>query len=373
MPSPTETAAPIRLVDLIAQYETIKPEIDEALQRVIESAAFVGGPFVAAFEARFAKFCGVMHGVGVSSGTTALHLLLETLDIGDGDEVITVPNTFIATVEAIVQTGAKPVFVDVDETTLNMNPALLEEAITDRTRAILPVHMYGQIADMDPILEVAGRHDLLVIEDAAQAHGAEYKGRRAGQFGVAATFSFYPGKILGAFGDAGGIVTQDEALADRARRLADHGRTDHYLHERSGFNYRMAGIQAAVLDVKLKHLEGWLETRREKARLYGDLLSENVASVPLEAEGCRHVYTYYVIRTPFRKAIQEKLAASEIATGVHYPTPLHLQPAFSDRGNSRGQFPVTEAASEQILSLPLFAELADQDIERICDLVNSVA
>lgn len=369
----TPAAARVPFLDLVAQYESIKPEIDEAIQRVIDRAAFAGGPFVTQFENAFAEFQGVGHGVGVSSGTSALHVLFEALGIGAADEVITVPNTFIATVETIVQTGAKPVFVDVDDTTLSLEPGLLESAITDRTKAIVPVHLYGQIADMDPILEIAKRHDLLVVEDAAQAHGAEYKGRRAGQFGVAATFSYYPGKILGAFGDAGGVVTNDADLADRTRRLADHGRTDHYLHERSGFNYRMDGIQAAVLEVKLRHLEGWIEARRRKARLYGELLSDRIASTPVEADGCRHVYTYYVIRTHRREAIRDRLSEAGIATGIHYPTPLHLQPAFSEFGYKQGQFPVSEAAAGQILSLPLFAELADEDIERICELVNSLA
>jgi dTDP-4-amino-4,6-dideoxygalactose transaminase len=373
MASTPAAASEIRFIDLVAQYESIKPEIDAAIQSVINRAAFIGGPSVSEFEQSFAKYCGVSYGVGASSGTTALHLLLETLGIGAGDEVITVPNTFIATVEAIVQTGATPVFVDVDEVTLNMNPALLESAITERTKVILPVHLYGHIADMDPILEIADRHDVMVVEDAAQAHGAEYKGRRAGQFGIGATFSFYPGKILGAFGDAGGIVTQDADLADKAQRLADHGRTDHYQHERSGYNYRMDGIQAAVLEVKLKHLEEWLETRREKAQLYAELLSGDVAQAPTEVEGCRHVYTYYVIRTPIRQKIQDTLKALGIPTIVHYPMPLHLQPAFGDLGYSRGQFPVTESATEQILSLPLYAELADQDIERICGLINGLA
>ena len=373
MASTTTETSEIRFIDLVAQYETIKTEVDEAIQSVIDRAAFAGGPFVAEFEKSFAEYCGVEHGVGVSSGTTALHVLLETLDIGAGDEVITVPNTFIATVETIVQTGATPVFVDVDEATLNMDPALLEDAITERTKAIIPVHLYGQIADMDPILEIAERHGLFVVEDAAQAHGAEYNGRRAGQFGVGATFSFYPGKILGAFGDAGGIVTRDGKIADLARRLSDHGRTDHYQHARSGYNYRMDGIQAAVLKVKLRHLEGWLESRREKARLYTELLSADVARTPLEAKGRRHVYTYYVIRTPIRQQIQETLGTSDIATIVHYPMPLHLQPAFGNVGYKKGQFPVTESASGQILSLPLFAELADQDIERICGLVNALA
>jgi len=369
------TAAPasdIPFIDLVAQYETIKPEIDEAMQNVIGKAAFVGGPFVAEFERAFAEYCGVEHGIGVSSGTTALHVVLEALGIGEGDEVVTVTNTFIATAEAIVQTGAKPVFVDVDDTTLSMNPALLEEAITPRTKAIMPVHLYGHITDMDPIMEIANRHNLRVIEDAAQAHGAEYKGKRAGQFGDAATFSFYPGKILGAFGDAGGIVTGDADLAGQIRSLSDHGRTDHYMHQRSGFNYRIAGIQAAVLNVKLKYLETWLEARRAKARLYSSLLSDSVASTPVEADDCRHVHTYYVIRTPIREQIQNKLREEGIPTIVHYPTPLHLQPAFGDTGYKSGQFPIAERASGQILSLPLYAELADEDIERICEIVNSL-
>lgn len=369
------TTAPtsnLPFIDLVAQYETIKPEIDEAIQSVINRAAFAGGPFVTSFEKAFAAYQGVGHGVGVSSGTTALHVILESLDIGPGDEVITVTNTFIATAEAIIQTGAKPIFIDVDDTTLSLNPAALEDAITPRTKAIMPVHLYGLIADMDPIMAIAEKHGLLVIEDAAQAHGAEYKGKRAGQFGDAATFSFYPGKILGAFGDAGGIVTQDEQLAGKARSLSDHGRTDHYMHAKSGYNYRMDGIQAAVLEVKLKHLEDWIEARRRKARLYSSLLSDKIVSTPVEADGCRHVYTYYVVRTPIRQKIQEKLSASGIPTIVHYPTPLHLQPAFNDLGYKDGQFPIAEAASGQILSLPLYAELADEDIERICDLINSL-
>jgi dTDP-4-amino-4,6-dideoxygalactose transaminase len=370
------TTAPtsnLPFIDLVAQYEAIKPEIDDALQSVIGQAAFIGGPFVAGFEEAFAQFQGVSHSVGVSSGSTALHVLLEALEIGQGDEVITVTNTFIATAEAIVQTGATPVFIDVDDTTLSLNPAALEDAITPRTRAIMPVHLYGLIADMNPILEIAKKHNLLVIEDAAQAHGAEYKGKRAGQFGIGATFSFYPGKILGAFGDAGGIVTQDEDLANRIRSLSDHGRTDHYMHAKSGYNYRMAGMQAAVLEVKLRHLEDWIEARRRKARLYSSLLSDRIVSTPVEVDGCKHVHTYYVIRTPIRERIQEKLSASGIPTIVHYPTPLHLQPAFSDLGYSEGQFPIAEAASGQILSLPLYAELADEEIERICELINSLA
>ena len=370
--STTAPTSNLPFIDLVAQYETIKPEIDDAIQSVINRAAFAGGPFVREFESAFADYQGVAHGVGVSSGTTALHLLLEALELGEGDEVITVTNTFIATAEAIIQTGAKPVFIDVDDTTLSLNPAALEDAITPRTRAILPVHLYGLIADMDPILDIAKRHDLYVVEDAAQAHGAEYKGKRAGQFGIGATFSFYPGKILGAFGDAGGIVTRDEDLANRMRSLSDHGRTDHYMHAKSGYNYRMDGIQAAVLGVKLKHLEEWLEIRRKKARLYSSLLSDRIVSTPVEADGCRHVHTYYVIRTPIREKIQKKLSASGIPTIVHYPTPLHLQPAFSDLGYVEGQFPVAEAASGQILSLPLYAELADEEIERICDLINSL-
>lgn len=358
----------IRFIDLSAQYRTIQSEIDSAVQGVIDSTSFIGGQ---SFAGEFAAYCGVPYGVGASSGTTALHLAFAALGLGPGDEVITVPNTFIATVETILQTGARPVFVDVDPHTLNLDPGRLESAVTDRTRAIVPVHLYGQIADMDPILQIAEARNLLVIEDAAQAHGAEYRGKRAGQFGAAATFSFYPGKILGAYGDAGLVVTSDEDLARRMDMLANHGRTDKYTHEMAGYNYRMDGIQAAVLSVKLKHLEEWLERRRGIARLYDRLLAGSETQTPSELEGTRHVYTYYVIRSDRRADIQSALEEAQVDTVIHYPVPLHLQPACKDLGYTEGDFPVAEHEASRILSLPLYPELDEADVERIARCVSS--
>jgi dTDP-4-amino-4,6-dideoxygalactose transaminase len=363
----------VAFVDLIAQYASIKQEIDHAIQSVIDRAAFIGGPFVADFEREFAAFCGAARAVGASSGTSALHLGLQALGVGPGDEVITVPNTFIATVETIVQTGARPVFVDVDDETLNLDPGKLEQAITGRTKAIVPVHLYGRIADMAAILDIAGRRGLSVLEDAAQAHGAELAGRRAGTFGAAATYSFYPGKILGAFGDAGVVVTNSEDLAARMERLANHGRLDRYHHAESGYNYRLDGIQAAILSVKLRHLEGWIQKRKEKARLYGRLLSGSDVRTPVETAGQRHVHTYYVIRTRRRQAVQSALAEAGVDAIIHYPVPLHLQPAFEHLDYGRGCFPVAERAAEEILSLPLYPELPDATIERIAACVQGAA
>ncbi|MDP6779523.1 MAG: DegT/DnrJ/EryC1/StrS family aminotransferase [Candidatus Latescibacteria bacterium] len=360
----------VPLVDLGAQHRSIQSEIDAAIQDVIRDTAFIGGPHVQAFEEAFADFCGLPHGVGASSGTTALHLVFAALGLGPGDEVITVPNTFIATVEAITQTGAKPVFVDVDPESLNMNPSLLEAAVTPSTRAIVPVHLYGQIAAMDPIVEVARAYDLWVVEDGAQAHGAEYRGKRAGHFGAAVTFSFYPGKILGAYGDAGMVVTSDPDLAQKMKMLANHGRLDKYRHRMPAYNYRLDGIQAAILNAKLKHLEDWIELRREKARLYNSLLAEAGVRVPTEVENSRHVYTYYVIRTDARDAVQEALQGVGIDTVIHYPVPLHLQPAYEDLGYGKGDFPVAEENAERILSLPLYPELPDEQVRRIAEGVG---
>ena len=362
----------IPFIDLGAQYRSIQPDIDAAIQGVIRDTAFIGGPYVQAFEKAFADYCGLPCGVGTSSGTTALHLAFAALGIGPGDEVITVPNTFIATIETITQTGARPVFVDVVDESLNMDPEKLEAAITEKTRAIVPVHLYGQIADMDPILEVARAHDLRVVEDAAQAHGADYKKKRAGHFGVAATFSFYPGKILGAYGDAGIVVTSDPDLAIRMEMLANHGRLDKYKHRVPGYNYRMDGIQAAVLSVKLKHLDGWIQQRREKAQLYNRFFAESDIRTPGESGEARHVYTYYVIRTARRDAVLEALQKSEIGAIIHYPIPLHLQPAYRDLSYGEGDFPVAESAAGQILSLPLFPELEHAQIQSIADLVCRV-
>ncbi len=362
---------PIPLIDLGAQHRSIQNEIDDAIQSVIRDTAFIGGAYVQAFEEAFATYCNLPCGVGASSGTTALHLVTAALGIGPGDEVITVPNTFIATAEAITQTGARPVFVDVEPETLNMDVTKLEAAITPSTRAVVPVHLYGHIADMDPIVEIARAHSLMVVEDAAQAHGAEYKKKRAGHFGAAATFSFYPGKILGAYGDAGMVVTHDPNLARRMQMLANHGRLDKYRHQMPAYNYRMDGLQAAILSVKLKHLDDWLQKRREKAQLYNRLFAETHIRTPFESGDARHVYTYYVIRTPERDAVQKALQGAGVDTVIHYPVPLHLQPAYRDLGYRAGDFPVAEAEANQILSLPLYPELGEEQIQNIADLVRS--
>lgn len=370
---PSEAAAgqAIPILDLYAQYSTIKTEIDTAMENVVRASAFAGGPFVDTFEKEFAAYCGVNHGVGVSSGTAAIELVLKALGVGPDDEVITVPNTFIATVESIVHVGATPVFVDVQEDTLNLDPDQLESAITPRTKAIIPVHLYGHLADMDPICDIAKRRDLLIVEDAAQAHGADYHDRRAGAFGVAATFSFYPGKILGAFGDAGIVLTHDEDLATRMRSMANHGRTGHYEHKLLGYNFRMGGLQAAVLSVKLRHLDEWIKKRREQSQLYARLLSSSSIRTPVEMEGCSHVHTYYVIRSVQRDRFIRALDEAQIGSGIHYPIPVHLQPAFADLGYAPGDFPVAEKAAGEILSLPIYAELADEQIERVVNVLNS--
>jgi len=368
---PKQPTTRIPILDLYAQYCTIKAEIDEAMERVVRASAFAGGPFVDTFQEEFAAYCGIGHGVGVSSGTTAIELVLKALGIGAGDEVITVPNTFIATAESIAHTGATPVFSDVLENTLNLDPEKLEAAITPRTKAIIPVHLYGHIAEMDSICDIAGKHGIPVVEDAAQAHGSEYHDRRAGAFGVAATFSFYPGKILGAFGDAGIVLTNDGDLAWRMRSMANHGRTDHHDHELLGYNFRMGGLQAAVLSAKLRHLDGWLKKRKEQSRLYARLLSDSSIRTPVELEGCDHVHTYYVIRSERRDQLKQTLNEADIESGIHYPIPVHLQPAFSDLGYSPGDFPVAERAAGEILSLPIYAELADEHIERVARVLTS--
>lgn len=361
----------VPFIDLLAQHQSLLPDIDNILSEVIQNTAFVGGPYVAQFESDFAEFCLLPAAVGTSSGTTALHLIFSALGIGAGDEVITVPNTFIATAETITQTGARPVFVDVEDDTLNMDPEKLEAAITDKTRAIVPVHLYGQMANMDPIMEIAKKHDLLIVEDAAQAHGAEYKGKRAGHFGAGATFSFYPGKILGAYGDAGMVVTKDQTLADKMESLANHGRLDRYTHFAPGYNYRMAGFQGAVLRVKLKRLEDWIVSRRKKADLYASHFDGSEIKVPVEASYSRHVYTYYVIRSERREQIQQALENADIASIVHYPVPLHLQPAYQDLGYKQGDFPVAEKAAQEILSLPLYPEMSDDMVVEVAKVTLS--
>lgn len=361
----------IPLVDLQAQYRSIKPDIDAAIQHVLESGQFALGPAVSDFEARFAQWCGASEAVGVNSGTSALHLALLAAGVGAGDEVITVPFTFVATVAAIEYAGARPVFVDVDPAFLTMDPARLEAAMTPRTKAIVPVHLYGQPADMDPILAVARRRGIPVIEDACQAHGAEYRGRRCGTLGLLGCFSFYPGKNLGAYGEGGAVVTDDASLAARIRLLRSWGEETRYVHTYRGFNYRMDGLQGAILAVKLRHLDAWTDARRTRAELYGRRLAGTAAAVPQVREGSRHVYHVYVVRVPRRDALRARLAAEGVQTGVHYPIPVHLQPAYADLGYARGDFPTAERLADEVLSLPMFPELTDRQIEMIADVVGS--
>jgi dTDP-4-amino-4,6-dideoxygalactose transaminase len=356
----------IPFVDLKAQYRAIAPQVHEAMTRVLESSQFVLGPEVAAFEEEFAAYCGTDHAVALSTGTNALHLALLALGIGPGDEVITVPFTFVATVAAIGYTGARPVFVDVDPVTYNMDPDRLRGAISRRTRAIIPVHLYGQVADMEPILEVARWHGLPVVEDACQAHGAEYRGFRAGSLGDLGCFSFYPGKNLGAYGEGGAITTSDSRLADKVRLLRDWGAERKYHHTIKGYNYRLPELQAAILRVKLRHLEEWTEARRAHARRYDELLAERLVA-PVELPDNRHVYHIYAVRVPGRAAVQRKLSAAGVNTGIHYPRPVHLQPAWSDLGYQRGDFPVSERAANEVLSLPMYAELEEHAIDCVAD------
>jgi dTDP-4-amino-4,6-dideoxygalactose transaminase len=356
----------IPFVDLKAQYRAIRGEVERAFGEVFEQAAFVDSPFVARFEEAFAGYCDARHAVAVGNGTCALWLALLGLGVGAGDEVITVPNTFVATAEAILLCGAKPVFVDVEETSYNLDHRLLEAAITSRTKAILPVHLFGQTCDLDPILEVARARGLAVVEDASQAHGALYKGRRAGSLGRAGCFSFYPSKNLGAYGEAGAIVTNDDELAARLRLLRNHGSRTKYSHVAFGWNARMDGLQGAALRVKLDHLESWNEARRRHARAYGERLRDvHDVVLPVEAPYARHVYHLYVVRIPRRDEIRRELEANGISCGVHYPRPLHLQEGYADLGYREGAFPVAEACARTFLSLPMFAELREEQISRV--------
>ena len=356
----------VPFLDLKTQYESIKDEIAAAIAQVLDSSAFAGGPLVEQFENEFAKFCQCQHAIGVGSGTEALWLALLVLGIGSGDEVITVPNTFIATAEAISFCGAKPVFVDIDEQTYNMNPALLEKAITDKTKAIIPVHLFGQMADMDAIMEIAQEYGLFVIEDASQAHGAQYGGRPAGSIGDAGCFSFYPGKNLGAYGEAGAIVTNDKNLTKKLKMFRDHGQQEKYYHKMIGWNSRMDGLQGAILSVKLKHLTSWSEARQKNASLYNELLADVDGVIrPLVADNADHVYHIYPIRVQNRDALKSTLEAKNIHCGIHYPVPIHLQEAYLHQGIDNGNFPITEKCAEELLSLPMFPELTTEQIEHV--------
>lgn len=333
---------------------------------MLDNTAFAGGPFVEKFEKEFASFCQCDFAVGVGSGTTALWMALLGLGIGPGDEVITVPNTFIATAEAISFSGATPVFVDIDEQTYNLDPDLLEGAITPKTKAIIPVHLFGQTVDMDPVIEIAKAYGLFVIEDACQAHGAKYKGRCAGSIGDAGCFSFYPGKNLGAYGEAGAIITNNIELAEKMRVFRDHGQAKKYYHSMIGWNARMDGFQGAVLSVKLKHLPAWNEARRENARLYNDLLADVEGVItPKETDYAKHVYHIYAIRTENRDALIKALAEKDIFCGIHYPVPIHFQEAYKLLGYRTNSFPVAESCAEQLVSLPMFPELTEEQIEYV--------
>ena len=359
----------VPFVDLGAQNRTIETEIKQAISKVIQETDFILGRDVHLFEKEFAAFCDAHYAIGVDSGTSALELALRAFDIGPGDEVITAANSFIATALGISHAGAKPVLVDVDPCTYTLDVTAIERAITRRTKAIIPVHLYGHPAHMDPILALADKHGLVVIEDACQAHGARYKGKRVGSLGHAAAFSFYPGKNLGAYGDGGMVVTNDRKVAKRLEMLRNYGQKEKYKHLFRGYNRRLDTIQAAILRVKLKYLEKWNAARRWNATLYQKHLEGSGIVVPGEAGGAEAVWHLYVVRTEQRDALKEHLAGKGISVGIHYPVPIHLQPAYEDLGHKRGDFPVTEAYADRILSLPMYAELTSGQIEHVSSAI----
>ena len=359
----------IPLLDLKAQYRTIQSEIREAIDRVLESSQFVLGSEVAAFEEEFAAYCGAKHGIAVSSGTSALHLAMLAAGVGPGDEVITVPFTFVASVAAITYTGAQPVFVDIDPKSYTMNASQIERAISKKTKAILPVHLYGQPADMDPIMEIAKRHKLAVIEDAAQAHGAKYKGKRVGVIGELGCFSFYPSKNLGAYGEGGIVVTNNPEHARSIRMLRSWGEEKRYYHEIRGFNARMEGFQGAILRVKLRHLEKWNNARRNHAARYNELLRESGVQTPAEMPYAEHVYHVYAIRARQRELVQKSLADAGIQSATHYPEPVHLMKPYADLGYHAGQFSESEQMAKEELSLPMYPELREEDIAKISSVI----
>ena len=366
-PQPANVTVPF--VDLKQQYASIKTEVDAAIARVIENTSFILGPEVRAFEASFAEYVGARSCIGVNSGTAALQLALMAAGIGSGDEVIVPSFTFFATAEAVSVLGATPVFIDIDPVSYTITAEAIERAITPRTRAVIPVHLYGQSADLDPIIELAAKHNLQVIEDAAQAHGAEYRSKRVGALGSVGCFSFYPSKNLGAYGEAGAIVTNDEELATRLRLLRDHGSTSKYAHAIVGYNFRMEEIQAAVLNVKLPHLNKWNDGRRANAARYYEVLTNSELILPREMDYARHVYHVYAVQSDHRDELQRRLTAAGVQSGVHYPIPIHLQPAYASLGYKPGSLPVTEQLAERVLSLPMFPELTEEQIDRVSDAV----
>ena len=357
--------------DLRLQYQAIKVELDEAIQSVLDNGWFILGKNVSAFESEFAAYCGATFAIGVGNGTEALQLALMACGIGPGDEVITVPNSATFTALAISATGARPTFVDIDPHTYNMDPRKLAEAIGPRTKAIMPVHLYGQPADMDPILSVARNHNLFVVEDAAQAHGALYKGRRVGALGDVGCFSFYPSKNLGAFGDGGMVVTNNPAIAEKVRMLRHGGQKTRYDHQFLGINSRLDELQAAILRVKLSYLEKWNERRRHLAALYTALLSDSEVEPPIEMPYAKHVYYLYVVRCQDRDALQKHLAGQGVETVVHYPVPIHLQEAYRWLNLSQGSFPIAEHYARQVFSLPIYPELTDAQVRHIAGCIRN--
>jgi dTDP-4-amino-4,6-dideoxygalactose transaminase len=361
----------VQFLDLKIQNRLIKDEVMKEIGDVIDSAAFAGGPYVEKFENEFAKYCGCKYAAGVGNGTDALWVVLLAMGIGRGDEVITTPNSFIATAEAISFSGATPVFVDVLDRTYSMDPELFEKAITPRTKAVIPVHIFGQVSDMDPILEIAKKHKIYVIEDACQAHGAKYKNKPAGSIGHIGAFSFYPGKNLGAFGEAGAVTSNDEDLIKKIKMFRDHGQAAKYYHDIIGWNARMDGFQGAVLNIKLKHLDGWNDERRALAVLYNKLLGDiKEVALPHEADYSRHIYHIFCIRVNDRDGLINHLRNNDIGCGIHYPVPIHLQKAYKDLSHSKGSFPVAEKSAEEFVSLPMFPGLKEDEIKFVADKIK---
>jgi dTDP-4-amino-4,6-dideoxygalactose transaminase len=356
-------------LDLRAQYRPLRSEVLRALEEICESTSFAQGRATSEFEAKFAAYCGIDHCVSLNSGTSALHLALRCLDVGPGDEVVTVSMTFVATAWAISYVGATPVFVDIDPVRRTLNPDNLEAAITSRTKAIIPVHLYGMPAEMDRIMTIAEQHRLPVIEDAAQAHGAKYRGTRIGQFGKIACFSFYPSKNLGAYGEGGALITNDASVARRARSFRDHAQSQKYLHDEIGYNYRMDSFQGAVLSIKLKHLDEWNSARIDCARQYTELLKDSSYKLPAHLPDSECVWHCYVIETPERDRVRAALQDVGIQSAVHYPVPIHLQKAYAHLDYRSGDLPVTEALCEHCLSLPIYPELSKEKISRVASVL----
>jgi dTDP-4-amino-4,6-dideoxygalactose transaminase len=356
--------------DLPAQIRALRPQLDAAIARTLDQCSFCLGPDVAKFEKDFAAYVGAAHGIGFNSGTSALHVAALLLNLGPGDEVITTPFTFVATSWALAYVGAKPVFVDIDEATFNLDPALVERALTPRTKAIVPVHLYGHPCDVDPLLEICRKHRLPLLEDAAQAHGAKYKGKPVGTFGELAAYSFYPGKNLGACGEAGALVTSRADFAARARSLREHGSKERYYHDEVGFNYRMEGIQGAVLNVKLPHLTAWTTRRRQIAHRYHARLASTPLRLPREASWAQSVYHCYVVRHAQRERLREHLQGKGVGTAMHYPLPLHLQKCFAHLGYKEGDFPVAERAARECISLPVYPDLTDEQVDYVAAMIG---